>query len=590
MSNTSNFSFCVELGIGAVREIFHLAFKNEPQCFPHNVGPLTRNLGGLQATVTVAILDDQTRPADLTFADDKHILFSLPNDITVEIPDAPDPSLSRLVLSSTAKVPGRLDSWADDAGEPVLGIRFDDVDESDVSVEGLAGLPSIGVEQLANAIHARYDALPHRYTAPAPGGAAELLLYDGVRDPSLIPSAPGNPPITAALETVSGNEYLKVEAPIHVDVPTGIGGYHYTSFGRIRFWRQVTRTDTTITVAMNVEPDPVAIQTVLELDSTAPGQVQVAAQLRPLAISAVNAFGALSAPAYSPAAAEAQIRAEIAAYVQPLRFGLFTPRSTEEGVVLTTPVGYLLVPSETLAVLMTRESGTEADDVAPDDFRGAHDVALAVSRQFVITRSDQVIEKAFPGVNGGGGYEFHRDQGDATLSSCHAAPENDGGHDKSPGHLWVTGEAEVHIDCWPDPDVSFSGPVYVDATPQMDPTTGCYLELQPRAGEFDVGESCCDVLIDILIPVVGWIMLVVVESLIDEIGGQIAEETAGSQTQLLDPLPKVVIGIAEITCCLETLVISDQGFVFPGSLDIRREGRSFEDLHDTGAAPRPDRP
>ena len=151
-------------------------------------------------------------------------------------------------------------------------------------------------------------------------------------------------------------------------------------------------------------------------------------------------------------------------------------------------------------------------------------------------------------------------------------PEDDGAHGKSPGHLWVTGEAEVHIDCWPDPDVSFSGPVYVDATPHPDDPDGCWLELQPRAGDFDVGQSCCDVLIDILIPVVGWIMLAVVESLIDEVGGQIAEETADSSAQILEPLPKVVIGIAEIECCLETLLISNQGFVFPGSMSVRPIG------------------
>ena len=29
MSNTSNFDFCAELSIGAVKQIFHLAFKNE---------------------------------------------------------------------------------------------------------------------------------------------------------------------------------------------------------------------------------------------------------------------------------------------------------------------------------------------------------------------------------------------------------------------------------------------------------------------------------------------------------------------------------------------------------------------------------
>lgn len=590
MSNTSNFDYCVELSIGSVRQIFHLAFKNESACFPHNVGPITRDLGGLQAIINVAVLDDETRPADLTFADGKHLLLRIPNDISVEIADAPDPSLSRMTLSSTAKVPGRLDTWADATGEPVLGVSFSDVTQADVIVENLIGVPTVGAENLANAIHHRYGALPHRYTAPAPGGTAELLLYDGILDTSLIPPTPGNPSITAALTIVTGTEYLEVVAPIHVDVPTGVGSYHYISFGRIHFWRPVTRTDTTITVAMGTEPATASIATVVELDNSGPGHDQVLAQLSPLAVGAVNAFGSLSSPAYSPAAAADQIRLEIADYVKDLTFGLFTPRSTEPGVVLTSPVGFLLPASDTLAVLITRRTGTAADDVAPEDFRAGKDVALAAGRELIIARSDEIIATAFPGVNGGGGSEIHRPQGNATLNTCHAVPENDGAHGKNPGHLWVTGEAEVHIDCWPDPDVTFSGPVFVDATQHPDDPAGCWLELQPRAGEFDVGESCCDVLIDLLIPVVGWIMLGVVESLIDEIGGQIAEETATSQTQLLQPLPKVVIGIAQIECCLETIVISDQGFVFPGNLSIRREGTSFDDLADAGCTPRPDQP
>ncbi len=114
--------------------------------------------------------------------------------------------------------------------------------------------------------------------------------------------------------------------------------------------------------------------------------------------------------------------------------------------------------------------------------------------------------------------------------------------------------------------------------------------LQPRAGEFDVSQSCCDVLLDILIPVVGWIVLAVVESLIDEIGGELAEQTAEAETHLVAPLPKVVIGIAQIECCLDDIVISDEGFVLPGNLSIRREGRSFDDLQDAGCTPRPDQP
>lgn len=588
MSTTSNFDFCVETSIDVTREIFHLAFKNEA-LFPHNIGPLTRRLGSLTARVSVVVLDDETRPADLSFEDEKHLRFRIPNDITVEMTGAPDPALSRITLSSTASFLGRLDTWDDDAGEPVLGVTFADVTAADVTVEGLTGLPAIGSQQLENAMHAKYPLLQHRYTAPANGGTAELLIYDGTRDASLVPPHPTARAITAALEMNGPDEFLKVVVPIHVDVPTGYG-FDYESFGTVTFWRRVTRTDAAVTVDMSVEPAQPALATVVALDTAGPAQGPVTTLLRPRVIQAVNAFGVLSAPAYSQAAATTTIKSEIAAYLQPLKFGLFTPRSSEPGVVLTSPVGFLLVASGTLAVLITRRHGGPADDVAPDDFKGTHDAALAVGREFVVEKCEAIIRDRFPGVNGGDGYLFKRDEGEATLKTVHAAPENDGAHGKNPGHLWVTGEAEVHIDCWPDPDVTFSGPVFVDATPHPDDPDGCWLELQPRAGEFDVGESCCDVLVDILIPVMGWIMLAVVESLIDEVGGQIAEETANSQTQMLQPLPKLVIGIAEVQCCLETILTSDQGFVFPGSMSVRRDGRSFEDLHDAGSAPKPDNP
>lgn len=587
MSLTSNFTFCVELSLEAVRQIFHLAFKNESQCFPHNVGPFSRDFAGHQASVTVTVLDDESRPADLAFADDKHMSFTIPFDVSVEIPDAPDPSLSRLTLSAAAKVPGRLDSWEVD-GDPILGLRFDDVTAAAVEIVSLAGVPVIGASEILRSIHARYDSLPHRYTAAAPGGTAELLLYDGTRDTTLVPPHPGNPPITATLENPPEGEFLKVVAPIHVDVPTG-AGFDYVSFGTITFFRAVTRSETTITVTMGNEPGPDPLKTTVELDNHGPGHDQVVNALTPLARQAVNGFGTITEPAFSQAAAEGLLATEVASYVSPLSFSLYTPRSNDPAVVLDTPVGFLIPAAGVLAILLNRRSGTAADDVVPDAFLGGRDVALGVAAAYVVERSDAVIAARFPGVNTDAGHELHTSSGDATLWSCHAAPEDAGAHDESPGHLWVTGEAEVHIDCWPDPDVSFEGPVFVDAT-RTDGPDGCGLTLQPRAGEFDVDESCCDVLIDLLIPVVGWIMLAVVESLIDEVGGEIATGTAEAETQLLAPIPEVVIGIARIECCLDALRISSQGFVLPGDLSIRREGTSFEDLSDRGCAPRPDQP
>ncbi|HET9051827.1 MAG TPA: hypothetical protein VFO60_08990 [Candidatus Dormibacteraeota bacterium] len=581
MSLTSNFDYCIELSLDVTKTIFHLAFKNE-KLFPHNIGPLQRTFAGHAATVYVTALDDMDRPADLSFQDDKHILFSIPFDVSVSIPDAPDPALAKLTISATAQIPGRLDSWTE-SGSDVLGITFADVTPDSVTITNLTGLPAIDPAEIARSIHAKYDTLQHTYTL----GADVLNLYDGTRDTGLSPPDPGNPPITCAVETPGGGtqEYLKVDAPIWVDVPQAL---NFTSFGHLDFHRPLTQTDTTITVDMTSEPAQAGLATAVVFDQTGSIADLVAANLKPLAVQAISGFGVITEPAFSTAAATQLLQQEVAAYVQPLRYDVYTPQSGDPTVTLSTPVGFLLAGPGVLAILMNRRSGTAADDSPPDDFLGAAQLALAVGRDKVIERSDDVIAKRFPGVNNGGA-EIHTSSGDATLHTCHATPEDDGDHGEHPGHLWVSGDATVHIPCWPDPDVSFEGPVFVDAS-EVDTDKGCTLKLQPRAGHFDVDESCCSVLLDLLIPVVGWVMLIVVEVMINDVGGQLASSVAAGEGQAVQPFPPVVFSIAEVTACLTGLTISHGGFVFPGKVDIRRLGTSFQDRQSQGGLPGPDNP
>jgi hypothetical protein len=106
-------------------------------------------------------------------------------------------------------------------------------------------------------------------------------------------------------------------------------------------------------------------------------------------------------------------------------------------------------------------------------------------------------------------------------------------------------------------------------------------------GDFDAGQSCCDVFIDLIIPVIGIIMLIVIENMIDEVGGELAEDFAEEQAREISPIPTFVAGVAELQACLEDLEVSSRGLVFPGKLRVRREGRSFEDLADSGDLPKP---
>ncbi|NUO10047.1 MAG: hypothetical protein HUU08_15475 [Candidatus Brocadia sp.] len=730
MSLTSNFDYCVQLGLTQVKEIFHLAFKSEDR-YPHNVGPIVENFSGREVIINVKVLDDEDRAANLSFQDEKHILFSFPFDLTVETKDAPDPSLSRFTMRVRVEIPALLTYWEEE-GEEVLGLDFASVTPADVNIVILEGLPVVNIPNIRTAIHQKYDLIEHIYSQDG----SSLVLYDDTRDASLVPPNSATPfDIEADLETHGATDYLKITAPIHVDVPLPIGGIYrsygrivfwrefiqtdttitidmssepaeaalatsvelddvaamraaelagilfqihtaydavththtflgntlvlyddnrdpdltpenladpynieaefeshsgieylkvilpihvrvplavlFSAYGRVIFWREVDRTDTTLSVNMGVEPADVTLATTIELDSDHPAKGIIITQLTPLAISAlagfgivsgqsfgvvisqlnaqaiiaINNFGVITEPAFSESAARSLLQHQISDYIKVRRYPVFTPKSGDPAHPLSTPIGFLLVTDGVLAILMNRRTGTEADDHAPDNFLGSNDLALAIGRARVDEIITEAVNEEFPGVNNGG-HEISTEEGDATLFTLNIAPSNAGTHDESRGHLWVTGTAEVHIDCWPDPDVDFEGPIFLNAT-ETEEDGVCTLNIEPQVGDFDFDQSCCDIFIDIIIPIVGWIMLAIIEDTIDEVGGELAGEIAAGQAEHIEAIPPVINGIAEVQACLIDLNITSEGFILPGTVTIRRLGRSFEDLEGDHDLPRP---
>ncbi len=576
MSLTANFDYCVEMGLAPVKAIFHLALKNE-DLFVHNIGPFNRHYSGRDFSISVRLLDDVDAPADLEFADAKHIRFFLPFELTVEVPDAPDPSLARVTLRATGTVPGALATWPVD-GNDQLGIDFAGVTAADVGVPSIAGLPSLDAGRFAAAIHTQYEAMPaHSFTL----SGNTLVIYDGNRDATLSPPNAATPfEIQTAIESHGGKDYLKVTLPLHASVPVAI----FSAYGHATFWREIVMGAASVSVDFANEPADAALATQIEFDGSHPAEGLIVGQLKPLLVAQLGGFGTVTEPWFTEAAAKDIMAAEIAAYASDKRFPVYTPRSGDPAIPLATPVGFLLPADGVLAVLMNRRDAGVAD-FAPDNFLGANQVALAVGRAALDEMITRAMNTQFPGVNEGGA-EVSTDEGSATLYTLAVTPSDPGAHGKAEGHLWAEGTAEVHIDCWPDPDVSFSGPIYLRIV-KTETDEECSMEVKPEMGEFDAGQSCCDVFIDILIPVVGIIMLIVIESMIDKVGGELAADFAGQQARNIEALPPFVAGVAELQACLEDLKVSSQGLVFPGKMRIRREGRSYEDLAESGDLPRP---
>jgi hypothetical protein len=458
-------------------------------------------------------------------------------------------------------------------------VDFSGVTAADVTVPSITGLPQLDASRFEAAIHTKYQALPsHTFTL----GANVLVIYDGTLDTTLSPPNNASPSqIQAAIEDHGGKQYLKGTLPLHANVPSA---YAFSEYGHAVFYREIVEGDTSVSVVMGSEPADPALATVITFTGGHPAESIVAAQLQPLLVAQLGAFGTVTEPWFTEASAKQVMAAEIASYAAARRYPMYTPQSGDPSVTLSTPVGFLLPAAGVLAVLMNRRDSSVAD-FAPDDFTGGHQVALAVGRAKLDEMIQDAMNTQFPGVNNGGA-DVHTKEGDATLYTLTVTPSDAGEHGQSAGHLWAEGTAEVHIDCWPDPHVSFHGAIHLNV--QITETdTECTMQVKPTVSDFDASESCCDVFIDILIPVVGIVMLIVVETMIDKVGGELASDFADKQARDIQAIPPFVVGVAELQACLEDLITSSQGLVFPGKLRIRRDGRSFEDLADSGNLPRP---
>ncbi|MBA3811769.1 MAG: hypothetical protein H0X27_09060 [Caulobacteraceae bacterium] len=577
MSLTANFDFCVELGLAPLKAIYHLALKNE-ELFPHNLGPFDRNYSGEAVSVSVRMIDDLDSPADLAVADAQHIRFTVPIELTVQIPDAPDPNLSQITLRSSIQAPGALATWPVD-GQPQLGVDFAGLAAGDVVVPAVDGLPVLDSQRFANAIHQRYLALPsHTFLL----GPNTLVLYDGSLDPLLDPpNKAGDPQITATIEPHGADQYLRVTLPIHADVPQAV----FNLYGVATFWRLITEDESSVSVDMATEPTDTALVTQIDFDGSHPAEGLVVDQLKPLLIDRLAQFNPVKEPWFTEAFAEQVLAQEAAAYLAGRKYPMYTPQSGDPNHPLSAPVAFLLPADGVLAILFNRRTGTAADDAAPDNFLGGGQLALAIGRALLDETIASAISTAFPGIESGDS-DLHTAHGDATLHTLTVTPSDPGDHGQAEGHLWSDGTATVHIPCWPDPDVSFSGPIFLRMiVTETDQT--CDATIDPVMGDFSVGESCCDVFVDLIIPVVGWIMLAVIESTIDEVGGELAADYASQQATEIQTIPPVVVGVAELQSCLEGLNVSTAGLIFPGKLRIRREGTSFEDLASSGDLPRP---
>jgi hypothetical protein len=178
----------------------------------------------------------------------------------------------------------------------------------------------------------------------------------------------------------------------------------------------------------------------------------------------------------------AEIRGTIAdrlvAFAAGLGIPVFTPQPPQPGEIDLTTFDPATVDQKVLALqLVPLADGTLCDGVTAF----AHDTGFAVA--VAKPEVDTMLQPMLSGNLGDRNIDGH----DITVNRLDGTLSDPGDHGQARGHIWIDGSAEVHVDCWPDPDIDFSGPIFL--TPEMD--TDGKVSFTADAGSFTATDTCC---------------------------------------------------------------------------------------------------
>ncbi len=157
---------------------------------------------------------------------------------------------------------------------------------------------------------------------------------------------------------------------------------------------------------------------------------------------------------------------------------IFTPDAPAAGEIDLTAFEAITVNQQALALqIEPLNDGTVCD--TPDLFARVDGFSVAIAAVEVTRLMDPIL------TNNEG--DQHLQGYDMTVNDLNGSLSNPGDHGEARGHIWVTGDVDVHVDCWSDPNVAFEGPVFL--IPNM--STNGDLIFEADAGGFSADDPCC---------------------------------------------------------------------------------------------------
>jgi hypothetical protein len=528
MSLTSCYRYILELPVDTLNGMLRVALS-ESDSAGINLTQHWENvpIGDKTATVDARPADLDTNPPALELAaDDLAFVMQLRLRIEVDINEIPE--LDAIVYTIDFKLPGIFEKDVS-APPPKLMMKFPAVTEADLDLVISGGEIPLTPALIEPRIHALYDSDPslgHDVKTgvpwPLPGDPMVMVTTDTYDD------EPGSPGFRGAITVqVPDQDHIEIHIPGHFKVQ-GLAATYIDTDMEIIITVAVERPDGEIRVKLStVGSGDVAVNfvntTIYDIGAKPTLQQEIA--------NKISSYGDFVESVPTAGEVRDLIAAQVIEFSQNLAIPVFTPEAPGPGDIDMTTFVPTTVNQQVLALqLVPLTDGTPCD--VPDVFAKDTGFSVAIAAVEVQPMLDSITA-----ANIG---DHHIQGYDVTVTDLVGTLSDPGEHGQPNGHIWIDGTTEVHVDCWPDPEVDFWGPIFLD--PEL---VDGQLIFTANAGEFGGDDPCCG----------------------DVDPAQLADLITGTQSTPVR-FPQNFSGVGEYNLTVDSADIFKSGVVIHGSLAV----------------------
>ena len=476
MSLTSCYNYILELPVATLTQTLQAALS-ESDSAGIMISQHWENvpINGYTATISATPANTASNPSTLTLTTvDLGLSIHLQMNLAVKINEIAE--LDDINYLLNFDLPGVF--FKDTSTPPKLLMVFPSVTASNLNLIVSGGTIMLTPELVKTRIDAIYAADPtvgHNVQTNVPwppGPDATVLVTTDIYDDAL-----GSPGFRGTIEAqVPDQNHVTLVMPGHFRIQ-GLATPNYVN------------TDMTITVSINVEHGDGFLKLLMSNVQSSDVTVTFAtsslydvfakAALANNIATKFRSFGDQEQDFPNNSQVQTMIADRLIAFASNLRIPAFTPQppANSTDIDLTTFVPTTINQLVLALQLVKLSDGTVCD--TPTVFAQTTGFALAISASEAMNLIGPIATNNLG--------DRHVDGYDITLNHLNIVLADPGEHNQEKGHLWASGDFDVHVDCWPNPNITFSGPIFL--TPQM--ASDGTVTFTSQAGNFTSSDACC---------------------------------------------------------------------------------------------------